>query len=185
MNFYSFPLLHNVKWIYFSFNSLSCGRTRRSDWGLKMKWQLSRSIGFGFGLIWKCVVVFSPDEELDHWETNWTWKKSRASRCMEVSPSFISIAIQFNWNWQFFVSFSRIKHILNMEPGNWTVRVKAKNTEGWSTYSTEEAILVPVSGKQSLNDAITSFYFMVRAHWMIFFSLSSSILAQAPHQKRI
>lgn len=45
--------------------------------------------------------------------------------------------------------YSRIKHILNMEPGNWTVRVKAKNTEGWSTYSTEEAIVVPLSGKNA------------------------------------
>lgn len=48
----------------------------------------------------------------------------------------------------------RIKHILNMEPGNWTVRVKAKNTVGWSTYSTEEAIVVPLTGNIYSFDAV-------------------------------
>lgn len=36
----------------------------------------------------------------------------------------------------------RIKHKLALQPGKWHVRVKARNTEGWSTYSSQEEIIV-------------------------------------------
>lgn len=39
-------------------------------------------------------------------------------------------------------SFNRIQHELNLAPGVWHARVKAKNTEGWSEYSDQATIVV-------------------------------------------
>lgn len=41
----------------------------------------------------------------------------------------------------------RIKHKLALSPGHWHVRVKSKNTEGWSAYSTSEDIISEKNGE--------------------------------------
>lgn len=38
--------------------------------------------------------------------------------------------------------FNRIKHKLALAPGHWNAHVKAKNSVGWSAYSTDEDIIV-------------------------------------------
>lgn len=56
----------------------------------------------------------------------------------------------------------RIKHILQLEPGAWTVRIKARNDEGWSTYSTEQAVIVP--GKPNDGSALQPYYVLYYIH---------------------
>lgn len=62
---------------------------------------------------------------------------------MEVSNTFTYIkSISFTYQY-FSDSFSfRIKHILKVPNGNWTVRVRASNKEGWSTFSNEKEFII-------------------------------------------
>lgn len=61
----------------------------------------------------------------------------------------------------------RIKHKLALTPGHWHVRVKSKNAEGWSAYSTSEDIHIESNYRKKIrhyhhhsNAKMSSFLFL-------------------------